>query len=339
MDDEFWYMRTLSDAADVYAINVLSGHTRILVDLRFKQWDGDIDIELLDSGGGFLDASYTYTDDEWIDYTVASPGTYFIRFQPWGTPYDIPYSFWWAGYQPGAEDGHENDDDRSQGYARGSFGPRAWFPGTLSDYEDYYLIYPGSPVRIIVDLQYLNGDGDIDMELLDSTGSLLEGSYFARNDEWIDFTANNGDYFYIRLFSADCSSGVHYSLWWNLYGPGEEDCHEEDDSMSEADVLGSIIEQRWLHGTLADGWDLYPINVPTGRNRIIVECPHDFSDGNIDIEIWDSVGTKVAESTLLVGDENMDETLSSDGWYYIALKNVNADPSIHYSLWWASMVP
>ncbi|MHC4660812.1 MAG: PPC domain-containing protein [Planctomycetota bacterium] len=336
---EFWWLSTLSDTADVYAIEVLSGFTRVLVDCRFKQWDGDIDIELLDSGGGFLDASYTFTDDEWVDFTVLSPGTYFIRFQPFGSATDIHYSFWWAGYQAGTEDAHENDDDITQAYAQGSFGPRSWFPGTLSDFEDYYLIYPGSPQRIIVDLQYLNGDGDIDLEFTDSSGNPLDGSYFTRNDEWIDYTVNTGDYFYIRVYSADCSSGVHYSLWWNLYDLGDEDCHEEDDTMSEADILGSIIEGRWLFGTLDDSWDIYPIDVPPGQNRIIVECPHIYANGNIDIEIWNNVGTMVAESTLLLDDENMDATLPTAGWHYIALKNVNASPGAHYSLWWASMVP
>ena len=78
---------------DWYRIAVTSGYERVLVDCRFTDADGDIDIQLFDSGGGLLASSASTSDDEYIDHVVPSGGTYYIRVY-----YDDAcntYHLWW----------------------------------------------------------------------------------------------------------------------------------------------------------------------------------------------------------------------------------------------------
>ncbi|QBG46530.1 hypothetical protein EGM51_03625 [Verrucomicrobia bacterium S94] len=81
--DEDWYEITVSP----------SGYERVQVECVFTHADGDIDLALYDSGGTQLARSETITDNESIDYTVAAPGTYYIRvyYGNTGNTYDL----WW----------------------------------------------------------------------------------------------------------------------------------------------------------------------------------------------------------------------------------------------------
>ncbi len=79
---------------DWYKIYVSSGYRRVLVDCRFTDSDGDIDIELYDPSGNSLDFSDSTTDNEYIDYTVPSSGTYYVRvyYDDNGNSYDLMWN-------------------------------------------------------------------------------------------------------------------------------------------------------------------------------------------------------------------------------------------------------
>jgi len=64
--------------ADWYRIDVAPGSEQVQVDCQFTHAGGDIDIALYDSFGVLLAVSNSITDDEFIDHTVPSSGTYYI---------------------------------------------------------------------------------------------------------------------------------------------------------------------------------------------------------------------------------------------------------------------
>jgi len=57
----------------------MSGANQLLIDLQFIHAEGDIDLALFDASGTELDASESSTDNEFIDITVPSAGTYYIK--------------------------------------------------------------------------------------------------------------------------------------------------------------------------------------------------------------------------------------------------------------------
>lgn len=61
---------------DYYRIDVSPvGYKQVEVELDFRDSEGDIDLELLDSGGSVLARSESVTDDERISYRVPAVGT------------------------------------------------------------------------------------------------------------------------------------------------------------------------------------------------------------------------------------------------------------------------
>jgi len=68
---------------DWFEINVSSGFEHLLIGAQFISADGDIDIELWDANGVVLIEAQSITDNEFIDFQVASAGLYYIKVY-WG---------------------------------------------------------------------------------------------------------------------------------------------------------------------------------------------------------------------------------------------------------------
>ena len=83
---------------DWYQIDVTPGYQRVIIYADFTHSQGDIDIYLVNASGYFLAGSYSVTDDEYIDYTVPTSGTYYIlvEYGNQGNQYDL----WWDDIQP-----------------------------------------------------------------------------------------------------------------------------------------------------------------------------------------------------------------------------------------------
>jgi hypothetical protein len=64
---------------DWYKIDVAPGSLHIIIDLMFSHASGDLDIELKNCSGNFLKAGDSSTDNDQIDFTVSSGGSYYQR--------------------------------------------------------------------------------------------------------------------------------------------------------------------------------------------------------------------------------------------------------------------
>ncbi len=85
---------------DWYQIDVAPNFERVLIDCRFTDADGDIDIKLFDDASEIeLAQSYSTTDNEYIDYVGPSGGTYFILVY-YGDEGNT-YNLWWGDIAPG----------------------------------------------------------------------------------------------------------------------------------------------------------------------------------------------------------------------------------------------
>lgn len=86
---------------DWYRIFVTSDFNRVLIDCRFTDDEGDVDIELYDSGFNYLAGSVSTSDNEYIDHIVSpSGGTFYIRVYNVFTPTGNEYDLWWDDIAP-----------------------------------------------------------------------------------------------------------------------------------------------------------------------------------------------------------------------------------------------
>jgi hypothetical protein len=219
---------------DWYQIDVTPGFERVIVELQFTHADGDIDLTLLNASGTPLAVSNGVTDDEYIDYTVPASGTYYIGeyidytvpasgtyyigvyFSNAGNTYDL----WWDDISV-SDDNYEPNNIMSQAYDLSS-DEQTWLStidglGVQYD-DDWYQIdvTPGFE-RVNVDLQFTHANGDIDLALLNASGTPLAVSESTTDDEHIDYTVPASGTYYIGVYFGN--AGNTYDLWWDDLPP------------------------------------------------------------------------------------------------------------------------
>jgi hypothetical protein len=318
---------------DWYRIDVDPASVRLQVDCRFTHAEGDIDIELYDSSVPPVRVAISESadDDEFIDVTISSGGTYYIRvfFSDVGNTYDLR----WDDL---TEDAYEENDTLETAWHPGYNWERKYLAningfGIQAD-DDWYRIDvdPGS-VRVQVDCQFTHAEGDINIALYDSTGAFLTESNSVTDDEFIDYPISSGGTYYIKVSYGN--AGNTYDLWWNDLS---EDVYEENDNLETAWHGGYNWVRTWLTninglGVQADD-DWYRIDVNTGSKQLLVDCRFIHADGDIDIGLYDSIGNKLAETNSVTDDEFIDYPISSGGTYYIRV--FYSDVGNTYDLWW-----
>ena len=81
--------------------------------------------------------------------------------------------------------------------------------------DDWYKIYASSGFgRIVIDCTFNHAEGDINIRLVDETGTILATSTSTSDNESIDFTVSNtGQHYYIQVYFDD--NGNSYDLEWD----------------------------------------------------------------------------------------------------------------------------
>lgn len=192
---------------DWYRIQVGKGVLRVQIFVWFTHTEGDIDLFLYDDAGTLLTSSETTTNNETIDFIVASQGTYFFRvgYGNAGNQYDL----WWDDAP------HDEDfaDDCSDAY------PMYWnwyVSGNLETADDVDMFRFDLPV--IADVSFWT---EYTVDNVDTYGHLYDSSC-----QQIEYNDDSGDglNFFIdrRLMPGTYYVGVHsfgyyftgtYELW------------------------------------------------------------------------------------------------------------------------------
>jgi hypothetical protein len=194
---------------DWYEIYVTHTYQRVVVDLRFTDADGDIDLELVDASGTTLASSRSVTDNEYIDYTVPASGTYYIRvyYGNAGNTYD----FWWDDIY--SDDIYEENDTYGAAYDISS-SANVWFYGVQYD-SDWYRVYHNSEY-LIIDVEFSHSAGDIDVVLCDTAGNPILYGASSDDNEHISYQGPSG-YYLIRVYGfpePPNNTGNTYRVKW-----------------------------------------------------------------------------------------------------------------------------
>lgn len=303
------------------------------ITVDFKHSIGDLDLELYSDAGVLLRTSSTSRDQERISLAGLSPGLYYFRVlginsatQPdYGISLSVPLN----SINP---DSYEVNDQRSAAYKlraiQGSFEVNSLTIHNNSD-EDWFQFQSLSTGTLghFVGLLYRTGEGDVDLQLYDSQGSLLDQSNL--NDVWelISFSERPAGTYYIRVFSSEGLSNGSYSLGFSLPdGMLPPDRFEQNQVIETASNLKTLsgdvaFNDLSIHNGSDVDW-LRFTTVATGDETSYIELRSSTSRGNIEAELRDRNGTILGRTSGTSEFERISLRGRVAGEYYLRIYGV-----------------
>ncbi len=314
---------------DWYIVETQPGEVRLELDLTFTDSEGNIDFEIYDASNGLLVTVDSDDDNESITYGSDPLGaTYYIRV--YGDNFGNAYGLTWESL---VQDAYEENDNSDEAYDL-----RALESTFLSDFEghcslldeDWYIL-EHVDTELFVEAIFTHADGNIDLELFtDINGQLVRvvGATSETDDETIIYNGPAASY-YLKVF-GDLDGNTYDLIWNSLTDDGYED---NDDSGSAASL--DTVELEVISGLVQLDEDWYSLTVAPGDDILRIECLFAHSEGNVDLELWDStVTTSIAIADSDTDNEEISELGLADGLYYLHVSGRNV--GTNYTLRWNS---
>ena len=293
---------------DYYLIDLAVGETLTMTTL-FTDAEGDIDIELTDPNGTFVDSSASTSNDETVGPYIASiPGTYVLSVTLFtdsgstpGNSYDLDVDVLPA---PCLDDAYEDNDTTLTAAPLGA----GLYPGlgACDADPDYYAITLGAGDELSVDALFSDAEGDIDIELFDTTGNSVAFSMSGSDNESIGpITASVGGTYLllVDLYSDDgVIPGNDYDLDISIVDNCTVDNYEPNDSLSAAYAIPSGTFSSLTLCPSDD--DFFAIWLGAGE-AINVDLLFSDAEGDIDLTLYDPAGSVLASSESSSDDESV----------------------------------
>ena len=331
---------------DWYAITIEENNAGLLVDLRFEHSMGDIDVELYDDTGAPLSRSDSITDNELIEYNAGLPaGEYAIRV--YGPGIGNGYDFFWLDRNI---DAFEQNDSQESAYDLTDPIDTDGQPISIIDVptqegEDWYRIETLEPDTFLyIELTHDNDDGNIEFELYDSSGAIVSGALVDpttdEDRDRIRVQVADVDEYFIRVF-GDNQYNDYDLLWERVL----DDRFEQNDVRTDASdiTIDPGLNTPLDAISLDDDW--YQVEVTTANSSLLVSLifthddgdPVTMTDGNLDIELYDSNGVFVGGVGSLDDNEFISLPLPA-GNYFIRVFDNDPIGRATYQLVWDVLV-
>jgi len=311
--------------SDYFAVEADAGDT-ITATIEFADDNGDIDLELQDADGNYLDGSISVSDNETVSYTVSEAGTYYVEvysFSGAPTSYDIDVS---TEESTSAADQLEPNNDRDSATDLGSGGSYDDLEVSSEEDSDYFAVEADAGDTITADIFFDGDEGDVDVTLQDASGNSLDGSYSVSDDERVSYTVGESSTYYVEVYSF---SGAPTS--YDIDVSTEEsdvtgDSLEPNNDIASATDLGSGGSYDDLEVSTESNSDYFAVNADAG-DTISADIFFDGGDGDVDLEIQDSAGSSLDGSYSVSDDESVSYTVSEAGTYYIEVYSFSGAPT------------
>jgi len=297
--------------------------------LTFTNSVGDLELALYNQSGAFIGSSTTTSNTEQIDYTAAAAGTYALKVYGFLTAenaYTLTVSVVPAT-PTCTDDSHENNDTPATAVAL----PSANFAGQIcAGDDDYYYVDLAAGETLVIDLDFVNANGDLDLRLLDAAGTTLASSTGVTSNEHISYSARLAGRYVIRVwaYSSNEENSYHLitSVTANLTCP-TDDALEQNDSFGAARlaVAGTVV------GIVCSGDDdYYKIDVPEG-GLLRAALTFSGSEGDLDLYLYNSAQSETDRSTTVASTELVDGYSNSATTFYLKVTGY-LGASARYSL-------
>lgn len=300
--DQDWYR---------FALGADAGNSHF-VELQSSAISGDVNLELYDSTGNLLRQSVGAADSERVSLAGFPAGDYFLRIvgksgataPSYTLLFDTPLLVI-------AADPYESNDFRNTAYdLRAVEGGRSVRGGSIhsttdQDWFRFQIMNLGREEHF-VSLNFAQSAGDLDLTLFDANGTQIRSSTTTADSERISLNGLQGGTYFIRVSGFAGATQPAYDLEFQtpIGSALLPDRFENNNNSSSATVVrnagnllqGSLVlTDLTIHaGSDRDYFRFTTAAPATAAHSITLDL--NVSDGDLDLELFDSMGALVRQS-------------------------------------------
>jgi hypothetical protein len=216
---------TMADAHDYFRIRLTGpARTGASISLDFDAELGDLDLRLLDRSGRQITASEGTTDRETLLLGGLPAGVYYVDVHGYSGAYNPSYTLT-SNVRVGdtraviTADRFEANNTRAKATKLGSIVATSEATGlTLTrrdvDFYEFSLVTPGTATSDVM-VSFEHALGDIDIQVLDSAGRLVDSSNGTDNSERVSLADLPAGNYFLRVFGYRGAANPSYSIRFN----------------------------------------------------------------------------------------------------------------------------
>ncbi len=330
---------------DFYAIPVPAGQ-QVTVSVIPAPLEGDIDLELLGPTGNVVDRSVAIIGSEEVTYVAPTAGTYYARVylasdrgSTPGSTYlmtvDVAPPSGSGGSMSCSDDAREQNDTAAtaSALATGTTGSLVSCPAD----DDFHGITASVGQVITVRATFTHAEGDIDIELRDASGSVVDSGLSSTDDEEVTHTAATPGPYALRVWLANdtgSTPGNSYGLQLSVAGAATCLADSLEPNQDRAGARALMPGTYPNLGICTGDDDFYAIALTAGQ-RLTVNARFSDAEGDVDIQLQNARGTMVASSTSVTDDEAITYDVPTTDTYYLRVflyGDAGSNPGNVYSL-------
>ncbi|MDB9862585.1 clostripain-related cysteine peptidase [Litorivicinus sp.] len=333
------------------------------LEVLFSHSDADLDIELLDSDGYWIDSASSVSDNEYLSLSGLAAGTYVLKvfgyaqatiddysvrfvdevIEDWEATYDD----WWDWQETVeasgiAADAYEQNDSASTAYDLDTISSDLEFADLTIEQAgdaDWFKFTYDADTRLDISLVFDGQTSDIDLELYDANQNWIDGSYSVTGFEELTLAGLEGGDYYLHVYEYGDGLSEAYDLRFAATDAADasdlNDQAEPNDTFEDATDLGEasgegLIADLTLTSGDEDWFQAFLVNDGTPNQYVSVLFDH--SDGDIDLELYDADRNLLRSGTSVTDNETIYLSDIDSGQYYLRILSYGDTNFQEYSL-------
>jgi clostripain len=320
------------------------------VGISFDTYQGDLDLELYNASGTLIKSAKGFRDVESVSLESLAVGTYYAKVSGYLSATNPNYTL--LINTPGSDRFEKNDTKDQAKILNRSTNLQTWDSLSIDDQDqDWFKITLPSGVTSndFVSISFDHSQGDIDLELYDSTGTTkLQESKGVGNTEKISLAGLAGDY-YVKVVGYNNATNPNYSLTVNAPISNTGDWLESNNTQATAIDLNAKFSQQLQAGQqfiqlgidaekplsihTATDVDWFKFTLATaGQLGDYASIAFNHTAGDLDLELYNNAGQLLKSSTGIANSHTVDLKDLAAGSYALKVLGYGGATNSAYSL-------
>ena len=202
-----------------------------------------------------------------------------------------------------------------------------------NDWFRFTMAAKGGPADK-VSITFQNAAGDLNLQLLNVSGQILRSSTGTSNSETISLSGRPAGTYYIRVFGKNGAVNPDYTLTVAAPVVLADDAYEQNDSRSAARNLGTpaspLVIPRLVMLDSHDWYRFRTLGPGTSADFVSINFPN--AQGNLDLELYDASGRRLASSTGTASGQQISLNGRAAGTYFVHVLGVGGTRNADYTL-------